>query len=80
MLGTRIFLQGLCMEFYKFCVAISKILLFGHFLAGKLPKKGGHILDYGHEIAEKQNFQNLYINFVELHTENLQTKFQVPSI
>ena len=28
----------------------------------------------------KQNFQNRYNEFVELHTEKLQTKFQVPSI
>ena len=31
------------MEFYKFDVAILKILLLGHFIAGKLPKNGGHI-------------------------------------
>ena len=33
-----------------------------------------------HQMAQNQNFQNRYINFVELHTENLQIKFQVPSI
>lgn len=53
------------MEFYKFDVAILNIMLFGYFMAGKLRKKGGH------KMAKKQNFQNLFIKFVEL----LQTKF-----
>ena len=35
---------------------------------------------YSHEMAKKQHFQNRYIKFVELHTENLQPKFQDPSI
>ena len=37
------FVGSLHMEFYKYNVAILKILLLGHFIAGKLPKKGGHI-------------------------------------
>ena len=71
------------MEFYKFDVAILKSLLFGYFMLGKLPKMAA-ILDFwhvsSHEMAKKQNFQNSYIKFVELRTEKLQTKFQVPSI
>ena len=31
------------MELYKLNIAILKILLFGHFMGGKIPKKGGHI-------------------------------------
>ena len=31
------------MEFYKFKVAILKILLLSHFIAGKLPKNGDRI-------------------------------------
>ena len=31
------------MEFYKFYVAILKMLFFGHFMAIKLPKNGRHI-------------------------------------
>ena len=64
------------MEFYKLGAAILKILLFGHFMAEKLPKKGGHI----GFLAKNQNFQNRCTKFVELHTEYLQIKFQVPSI
>ena len=44
-------------------------------------KKGRPYWIFGHEMANKQNFQNPYAKFVELHiTENLQTKFQVVSI
>ena len=42
------------------------------------------ILDFwhvsSHKMAKKQNFQNRYIRFVELHTEKVQTKFQGPSM
>ena len=33
-----------------------------------------------HKMAKNLNFQNCYTKFVELHAENLQTKFQVPNI
>ena len=33
-----------------------------------------------HKMAKKQNFQNRYTKFVELRTENLQTKFKVLNI
>ena len=40
-LGFRLWV--LCVEFCRFGVAILRVLLFGHFMAGKLPKNGGHI-------------------------------------
>ena len=66
------------MELYKFGVAILKILLFGHFMAGNVPKMP-FLAFSSHKMAKKQNFQNRYTKFVELHIEKLQTKFQVPS-
>ena len=55
------------MELYKFDAAILKILIFGHFMAGNVPKSN--------MAAIFDSFQNRYIKFVELHTEKLQTKF-----
>ena len=70
------------MKFFKCGVAILKILLFGNFKAGKLPKMVA-ILDFwhvsSHKMAKKQNFPNRFTKFVELYTEKLQTKFQVPN-
>ena len=38
------------------------------------------ILDFGHKMAKKQNFQNRYNKFVECHTGKVNSKFQVPSM
>ena len=63
------------MEFYKFDVTILKI-----FLGWKTAKKWPLYWIFGHLMAQKKKFQNRYIKSVELHTENLQMNFQVPSI